>query len=198
MKITKHIKGLALIALIAIANIGYAQSTYKIHDNNNVAMKLSGTSTMHDWEMDATRAKGEAQLVFNEGSDSELASLKLLTFSLEVKDLKSDSKGLDKNAYKALKADTYKTISYKLSSSKQTPEKGGYLLTTKGKLTVAGVTKNIAMNMHLTVNENNSIICKGSYQLNMTDYNVEPPSFMFGAMSTGDATTLSFEVTYIK
>jgi hypothetical protein len=30
----------------------------------------------------------------------------------------------------------------------------------------------------------------------MTDYNVEPPKFMFGAMSTGDAVELHFSVVY--
>lgn len=194
----KYISSFLLIIMMAIAHLGYAQATYKIHDSKDVNIKLSGTSTLHDWEMDATRANGEAQFVFNSENESELASMKSLTFNLAVKDLKSDSKGLDKNAYKALKADEFKKIHYVLSSAIQSPEKGGYLLKTQGKLTVAGTTKNMAMDIHLIVNENNTITCEGTYQLNMTDYNVEPPSFMFGAMSTGDATTLSFKVTYIK
>ncbi len=194
----KQIKGLALIIMIGITNIGYTQARYKIQDTQDVAIKLSGTSTLHDWEMDATRAMGEAQFIFNSGNKSEITSLKALTFTLEVKDLKSDSKGLDKNAYKALKADKHKYIKYQLSTASMTPKKGGYLLKTHGKLTVAGKSKDIAMDIHLVVNGNNTVTCKGSYQLNMTDYEVEPPSFMLGAMKTGDATTLDFEVTYIK
>jgi len=30
----------------------------------------------------------------------------------------------------------------------------------------------------------------------MTDYNVKPPSFMFGAMKTGNTVTLDFTVVY--
>ncbi len=192
----KYLDGLALILMmIVISGIGYAQTTYKIQ---NVTMKLNGTSTLHDWEMDATRANGEAQLIFSTANESGLASVKSLTFALEVKDLKSDNKGLDKNAYKALKADKYKNISYKLTSSKESPEKGGYLLKTRGKLTIAGTTKDVAMDIHLVINANNTITYKGSYQLNMTDYGVEPPSFMLGAMKTGDALKLDFEVKYIK
>lgn len=193
-----HLKVLAIILMLGITGTGYAQAIYKIQDNKNVSMKLLGTSTLHDWEMDATRATGEAQFVFSTGNESELTEIKSLTFSLVVKDLKSDNKGLDKNAYKALKTDTYKNIKYKLSSAKFSPEKGGYLLKTQGKLTVAGVTKDIVMDIHLVVNKNNTVSCKGSYQLKMTDYNVEPPSFMLGAMTTGNATTLNFDVTYIK
>lgn len=192
----KYLDGLALILMmIAISSIGYAQTTYKVHD---VKLKLYGTSTLHDWEMDATRANGESQLIFNTENESELTSMKSLTFILEVKNLKSDNSSLDKNAYKALKADKYKTISYKLTSSKESPEKGGYLLKTRGKLTIAGTTKDVAMDIHLVTSENNTITYKGSYQLNMTDYSVEPPSFMLGAMKTGNALKLEFEVKYIK
>ncbi|CAN5185564.1 hypothetical protein BH23BAC2_BH23BAC2_01550 [soil metagenome] len=194
----KYLKGLALIAMITIANIGYAQAIYKIQDSKDVAMKLAGTSTLKKWEMDAKSATGEAQFVFKTGSGSELVSVQSLTFALEVKDLQSDSKGLNKHAYKALKADEFKDIHYELSSSTLSSEKGGYLLKTKGKLTIKGVTNDIVTDVHLVVNKNSTISFKGSYKLNMTDYNVEPPSFMLGAMKTGEAITLEFKVVYKK
>ena len=97
-----------------------------------------------------------------------------------------------------MKADEYKDIRYELSSSSISTEKGGYLLKTNGKLTVAGNTKDIVMDVHVVVNENSTISFKGSYKLNMTDYEVEPPSFALGIMKTGDAITLGFDVVYIK
>jgi polyisoprenoid-binding protein YceI len=193
MKIKKHIKGLVLIAMIGIAHIGYGQATYKIQDSKDVAMKISGTSTVHDWEMEAKKATGEAQFVFKNG---ELQSVESLTFALAVKDLQSDSNGLDKNAYKALKSDKYKNIQYKLSSSTLSSENGGYLLKAKGKLTIAGVTNDIVMDVHFVVKKNGAITSKGSYKMNMTDYKVDPPTFLFGAMKTGDAIALDFEVIY--
>ncbi len=193
MKTKKHIKGLALIAMIGIANIGNGQATYKIQDSKDVAMKLTGTSTVHDWEMEAKKATGEAQFVFKNG---ELQSVESLTFALAVKDLQSDSNGLDKNAYKALKSDEYKNIQYKLSSSTLSPEKEGYLLKAKGKLAIAGVTNDIVMDIHLVVNKNGAITSKGSYKMNMTDYKVDPPTYLLGTIKTGDAITLDFEVVY--
>ncbi len=199
-KMEKYLKGIALILMmIGISSIGYTQATYKIQDNNGVSLKIKGTSSLHDWEMDANRAKeGEAQFIFNEQNESELTSMKSLTFTLEVYALKGESKGLDNNAYKALRADKNKYITYKLTSATESAEKGGYLVKTKGKLTIAGVTKDIAMDIHLVVNKNKSVTLKGSYQLKMSDYKVEPPSFMMGMMTTGDTIKLNFEVTYIK
>lgn len=193
----KFINRLVIIAIITLTNIGYSQAIYKIQDSRDVFLKLNGTSTMHDWEMDANKATGEAQFIFDVANESELTSLKSLMFNLEVKDLQSDSKGLNKNAYEALKTDQFKDIHYKLSSSSLSPEKGGYFARTNGKLTIAGVTKDIIMDIHMVVNKNKTITCKGLYKLNMTDYNVEPPSFMMGIMKTGEITTLNFEVTYI-
>jgi polyisoprenoid-binding protein YceI len=79
-----------------------------------------------------------------------------------------------------------------------TRKKEGYLFQSYGKLTIAGVTRDIKMDVHSIINPDGTVTCKGSYKLNMTDYNVEPPSFMFGAMTTGDALTLNFEVIYTK
>jgi polyisoprenoid-binding protein YceI len=192
----KYLKGLAFIAMIGIANIGYAQAKYKIQETNDVAIKLTGTSSVHDWEMDANKAEGEAEFLFKTGTNGELQSVESLTFALAVKDLQSDSKGLDKNAYEALKANKFNTIQYKLSSSTFSSEKGGRLLKTKGKLTIAGVTNDIIMNVHLVVNKNGSVTFKGSYKLNMSDYNVDPPTYMFGTIKTGNVITLDFSAVY--
>ena len=197
----KYFKGSLVAVAIGLAGLDNinAQSNYKIEETKDVDMKLLGTSTLHKWEMDAKTVEGEAHFFFKPGKEDEIVSLKSLFFALEVKDLKSDSKGLDKNAYKALKSDEYKDIHYILKSATVSSEKDGkYLLKTRGKLTIAGVTKEITMDVYCVVNKDGTITCTGSDKLNMTDYNVKPPSFMLGAMKTGDAITLEFVVVYKK
>lgn len=191
-----------LIASIALCQIAFAQIeqkqvVYTIQKNDDIDMKLKGTSTMHDWEMDAISATGKALFFFKTNTKENLSALHTLTFTLLVKDLKSDSNGLNKKAYKALKIDEFKNIHYQLISATQTLEDDGYLLKTKGNLTLAGVTKKIDMDMHLLIHKDKTITCKGMYELKMTDYNVKPPSFLFGMMKTGDKTILNFDVTYM-
>jgi polyisoprenoid-binding protein YceI len=142
---------------------------------------------------------GNAQFNINPKLSSQLVSLGSLSFSLPVLNLKSGESKLDKNAYKALKTDRYKNIVYKLRSSKVMAGKNkGYLVKTQGDLTVAGVTKSISMDVICTVNPDASITCTGSEKLKMTDYNVEPPKFMAGAMKTGNNITLDFIIVYRK
>jgi polyisoprenoid-binding protein YceI len=189
----------ASLFMIGAMQLTQAQSTYKIQETKDIDMKLSGTSTLHNWVMNAQNTTGVAQFGFKETGDKELNSLKSLTFSLLVTDLKSGEKGLDKNAYKALKADKYKDIDYKLTSAIIMPEsEGKYLIKTKGKLTIAGVTKETDMDVYAVVNKNGSITCTGSDKLKMTDYSVKPPKFMLGAMKTGDAITLNYTLLYKK
>jgi hypothetical protein len=176
-----------------------AQTNYKLTADKDVNMKLSGTSTLHDWTMNAKTFGGEAQFGFKPGNEHQLISLKALTFSLAVLDLKSGESGLDKNAYKALKSDDYKSITYKLSAATITPDKGNkFLIKTRGNLTIAGVTKEVTMDVYGVVNADETISCTGSEKLNMTDYQVKPPKFMLGAMKTGDAITLDFTLVYKK
>jgi hypothetical protein len=188
--------GLIVICITAIYNNGYSQSIYSIKETNDSDIKLEGTSSMHDWEMEAHSSTGEAQFIFKSGSVIDLVSINSLSFAILVTDLKSDSNGLNKNAYEALKSNKYKDICYSLTSSTLKAEEGGYLIKSVGNLVIAGVAKEITMDVHGIINENGTITCNGSYKLNMTDYKVTPPSFMWGAMKTGENITLDFNVVY--
>jgi polyisoprenoid-binding protein YceI len=198
MKFVQKLSMMA-ICLMGITQILYAQSIYKISDSKGIDMKLSGTSTMHNWTMDAKTFSGQAEFGFKQGNANQLNSLKGLTFSLVVQNLKSGESGLDKNAYKALKSGQYKDIEYKLLSATIMPGKENkYLIKTQGNLSIAGVTKQVSMDVYCTVNQDASITCTGSDKLEMTDYKVKPPTFMLGAMKTGDAITLNYTLVFKK
>jgi len=181
-------------------NLGsYSQSSYKINNSKDIDMKLSGTSTLHNWTMDAKAFSGDAQFGFAPVKNDQINSLTSLSFALVVSNLKSGESGLDKNAYKALKAGQYKDIDYKLTSAIVSPEKDNkFLIKTKGNLSIAGITKQVAMDVSCAVNKDGTITCIGSDKLEMTDYKVKPPTFMLGAMKTGDAITLNYTLVYKK
>jgi polyisoprenoid-binding protein YceI len=192
------IMALSIFLIVGATQLLHAQTKYKIQETKDIDMKLSGTSTLHNWTMETQTFTGEAQFGFKSGN-IQLNSIKSLSFNLNVTDLKSGEKGLDKNAYKALKTDQYKDIVYKLSSAVIMPEKDGrYLIKTQGNLSIAGVTKDVAMDVYAVVNKDGSITCTGSDKLLMTDYQVKPPKFMLGAMKTGDAITLNYTIVYKK
>lgn len=194
-----HKRGITLVVccLVSFSQVALAQSTYVISDSKSNDMKLSGTSSLHDWDMNAHAFTGKAEFDFKKDDDQILVGLNSLTFSLPVINLKSDKKGLDKNAYEALHTGKYKNIAYTLLTAKVTPQKDHkFLVKTTGNLTISGVTKEVAMDVYCVVNKDDTIGCSGTESLKMSDYKVEPPSFMWGAMKTGDAVTLDFTMVY--
>jgi len=180
---------LLLIVIVVSPTKSFAQIS-KVITAHDGTMKLSGTSTMHDWDMNGVfQVSGNFKVA--EGSN-KLQSVSGLNFVLPVENLKSDKKKLDETAYKALKTEQYKDIYFKMTSSTITElQSNRYKITAHGNLTIAGVTKPITMEVFWVVNADRSVSCAGIQKLKMTDFKVEPPSFL-GFMKTGDDISLDF------
>jgi polyisoprenoid-binding protein YceI len=123
----------------------------------------------------------------SQGTPQQLVSL---IVSVPAESLKSGKGGMDKNAYSALKTDKNKHITFQLTSAK-IEEK---TIRCHGNLSIAGTTKQIDLDATYTIRPDGSFQFKGSKKLAMRDYNVDPPSFMFGSVTTGNEITVSFDV----
>lgn len=161
-----------------------AQTNYK----QTGAITIAGTSTMHDWTMTSKEVTYQADFELN--ADGTPTKLNTVSVTLPAESLKSGKGAMDNNAYKSLKTDKHKQITFQLTSSKL----NGKTITCSGNLTIAGTTKPVDIDVTYEV-KNGSLVCKGSRKIKMTDYNVEPPSFMFGSVKTGDEITVTFDVT---
>jgi len=177
----------------------YSQAIYNISNTKDVNMKLSGTSTLHNWNMNSKSILGQAKFKFSDGNSTELKDINSLTVTLPTTSLKSKEKAMDNNVYSALKADKYKDIIYKITSANIQPKQNNkYQVKTVGNLTVAGVTRQVNVDVYCQINDDQSITCSGNEKLKMTDYQVKPPTFLLGAMKTGDDVTLDFTVVFKK
>lgn len=173
-------------AMSFMVMMGIAQQSYR--QSGSTVFTIAGTSTMHDWTMTSQGATYSASIEVNaDGTPSKFTSV---TVTLPAESLKSHEKAMDKNAYKSLNTDKYKDITFQLTSSKI----AGKTITCNGNLTIAGTTKAIDVDVTYEV-KNSTLVCKGSKKLKMTEFKVEPPTFMFGAIKTGDDITVTFEVT---
>jgi polyisoprenoid-binding protein YceI len=174
------------LAFMLISLTSYGQGRYAQSSTSRIS--ISGTSTMHDWTMTSEKATYDAVFETNpQGVPQQVTSL---VVSVSAQSLKSGKNGMDKNAYAALKTDKHKQITFQLASGKI----DGKTIRCQGSLTIAGTTKQIEVETTYTILADGSIQCKGSKKLAMKDYNVEPPSFMFGSVTTGNEITVSFDV----
>jgi hypothetical protein len=163
-----------------------AQVTYT--QQGGTKLTVAGTSTMHNWTMVSTG--GSCTAVFEVNDKGKPTRLIILSVTLPAESLKSEKSAMDKNAYTALKTDKNKTISFNLVNATITSN----VIKVSGKMTIAGTTRETDVTAVFTVGADNSIQVKGFKKLVMTEYNVEPPSFMFGSVKTGDEITISFDL----
>lgn len=189
----KTLSVLILTLLLGTCSLN-AQTSYTINDLATI--KIEGTSTMHDWEMETRKVAGNAGFLL-EGN--EIKGIKSLNITIPSESLKSGKGPMDKNAYKALKTDDHKEIGFILTKVSKIERSGDkFILTSEGRLTIAGATRNIQLMATVLPKGNGEIQCTGDTVIKMTEYEVEPPSFMFGSVKTGDQLKIAFDVTFTK
>ncbi len=181
----------SLVIMIASYTSG-PLATYKT-DEAKSSLKIEGTSTMHDWEIKADGMDGTMEVdIYDDSID-----IKALKLRVPVKSLKSGKGPMDANTHKALKANDHPYITYELSKiNKMTAAGNGIInLVTEGRLTVAGQTRTLSIPIKAKVLQH-GIELSGTTSFRMTQFKVEPPSFMFGSVTTGDDITIHFNINY--
>ena len=182
----KTIVGLLMLAIVFMAMTGKSQDRY-VQTGSSI-ISIAGTSTLHDWTMTTSEATCEAAFEMN--AQGKPASLTSLVVTIAAESLKSGKNAMDKNAYAALKTDKHKQITFQLVSAKIE----GKTIQINGKLTIAGVTRPVEVQATFETLSDGTMQFKGTRQIMMTDYNVEPPSFMFGSVTTGNEITVAFDM----
>jgi hypothetical protein len=179
-----------LCGLLISAN---SSGQVKYYSNGGVKLIIEGTSNIHDWDMKSDKGTCTAEfLITPTGYPGGLSALQ---FTVPAESLKSDSKAMDKNTYKALNANKHNTISFVASHAVIKPNATkGFTLVARGKLTISGVSRDVELVANGVVNPDKSITYSGTYKLKMTDYKVNPPNIMLGAIKTGDAVTVKFDL----
>lgn len=191
MKTFKTIQFTMLIVML-FGFVGFLHSQAKFTAKNNISLAVSGTSTMHDWVMKS--GTGDCSATFVEDAKGNLTDLTALNFTVSVKSLKSGKDGMDKNAYKALKSDKAPTISATLKSATvSSVDNKNYSIKAVIKLTIAGKTVETDLIATAKRINDNSYAVKGEKKISMKDYGVEAPSFMLGAVKTGNDVVLNFD-----
>ncbi len=191
------IKKIALLMVISLSvyNGAIAQTNYESH---SMDISLTGTSTLHDWEMKA--ATGTSEAAFTVDADGNITSLTRLKFTLHAENLKSGHTVMDKNTYKALKTRDNPNITFVLTSATVTSKgSNNYLVDCAGTMSIAGTTK--ATNLLATAHYNpsdKSFTVTGVKKMKMTDYNVKPPTVMLGTIKTGNDISIAYNLKFTR
>ena len=174
-------------------------------------MRLEGTSNIHDWQVESSLIGGFLEVGPNfpleytplakPGKLDARAEPFITVHMLKSvdKDGRPYSDRMDQDMYECLRADEYPKISYDLTelTLKETAKNKDrpFIFEAKGQLAVAGVTNQITMPLNILPLGGNELKISGSVKLNMTDFQIDPPSMgrSPGMIKIGDEVKLSFE-----
>lgn len=178
-----------LVLCFSFATGMQGQETYRVDD---FQMSVSGTSSLHDWTSSVTDLSGQAEITMKNGILTDIPSLNL---KIRVEGIES-TKGriMDNKTYKALESDDHPYITFRLSklAVKNQADKQ-ITVTATGNLTIAGKTRSVSLDAQGT-KQGNAIHFKGSKDLKMTDFGIDPPTAMLGALKTGDDITIDYSL----
>lgn len=180
-----------LIALtIASTTAIKAQSLSLTGTNNSVV--VSGTSSLHDWEMILSGFNASTKL--NQQDDGSMV-LESAVFTANANNLSSDNSLMDKKAHEALNAKKAPEISFRQSETVTIPAGGEKSLRIKGNLKIAGQSKSVTIPVNVTPQSNGSLLVKGTLPITMSDYKMDPPTAMFGTVKAGDEVKVNFNIS---
>jgi len=182
-------------ALCWLPATSIAQTGYH---SKSAIITIKGTSNVHDWEMKATNGHTDAS--FTLSSAGKLTAITSLSFTIAVKNLKSEHTGMDNNTYKALKEKSHPTITFVLTSATVTETSANnYMIKCNGQLTIAGKTNQTDIMATGVFNPaDKSLVVSGLKKIKMTDYGVAPPKALLGTIKTGNEVSIGYTLKFTK
>ena len=202
MKPVRHLASVAALA-IALPLVAQAAVPVPVTLGANSTLTVHGTSTLHAWEA-TTHQTSVAVMRADDATVTDLRGLAKagqvtsVDIKVPVTTLKSDKEGLDKNMYKALKAEPFPDITVRLGrfTLPATGSAGDTLaVQAEGTLTIAGQSQPAILPGKLYPG-GGGLWLDGQYTLKMSTFGIKPPTMMMGTIKVGDAVTIRYHLQF--
>lgn len=211
--VTGLIAGLALL----IPGVCHAQLQYVPSDESRVW--IEGTSTVNDFTCSTKQIEGHARLSLEEqkqpppsepqaaldtsGSQYSLPSTApespIVQARVPVRALDCGKRRQNEDLYEAMKASEHPAIRYEIVNAEvvAAPDtsRDHYVVEAIGNLTIAGETRTVRLTLDGRRLDDGRIHARGSLPMQMTDFNVDPPTAMLGLIRVRDSVTVHFDIT---
>lgn len=156
---------------------------------------ISGTTNIGSWNCSQNQAEGKIKFIENEdGRD-----IKNLNLNIPVNEFSNckppagPSSGQERAVHKYLKAEDHPNATFVLKRTHPQAVKNEAFF--YGVLTIAGVSNNIRANVSIN-NTGEKLKISGIQKLNMTDFEIDPPTGLFGTIRARDEVEVEFEIIF--
>lgn len=191
---------LLITLLLSLNQISTAQSSgIQLTLESGHEMVIDGTSNIRDWDASAKTIK--PTFVMKEFDMNNLSSLsaehfETLELSIPVNDIEAGSGKLTSNIHKYLKGKDHPNITFNLTSIDSVTVNGNSAtINASGVINAAGIDNETSMTVNATF-ENGSVTFSGTQPLLMTDFNIDPPTALFGTIRAKDEIDIIYSLTF--
>lgn len=209
--------GLAVGLVLLSPAVCNAQLQYVPSDDSRVW--IEGTSTVNDFTCSTQQIEGHAELVIQEvlarrpgreqpdtahtRSTSAPAPVDTPTVQarVPVRTLDCGKRRQNEDLYEAMKVNEHPAIHYEIVSAEvvAAPDssRDHYTLEAIGNLTIAGETRTVRLTLQGRRLDDGRVHAQGTLPVQMTHFNVDPPTAMLGLIRVRDEITVHFDVTAV-
>jgi polyisoprenoid-binding protein YceI len=187
----------ALLSLTAPLASAQSNSAVRLQLEPGSEITLEGTSTLHAFHCKTNKLN--AYVDVDPGYATDLTKVARPIVSVQVnivvKTLTCGNTTMDNNMYATLKANENQIIKYRLSGYDIVDGSAtGFAANTKGTLTIAGKEKAIDFRVNASRLAEGKATAEGEESLLLTDFGIQPPSFMFGRLKVGNEIKVKFNL----
>lgn len=188
-------------AALALTTWSWAATVQYETVRDETWVEVEGDSTLHAWSARSTEPTAESKLAMDPAwwdatvAEGDTVDLKL-TFHLPAASLTSGRRSLDRVMHDALLAGDYPEISYRLTAAtvREVREDESRVLLLEGEYTCAGVT--LPAETEVVIRRSGEqLVIEASRDMLMTDFEIDPPRAMLGAVRAADEVTVSVQWT---
>ena len=149
---------------------------------------VHGHSTLHNWSVTGRTLNGKLILAGHWTSQPTI-NIELLHVTIPVATLKgSDGSGMTDTVMHALHRKTHPDITFIVTHARPQPQNkhGIYLFRTAGLLKINGIMRKEYMTLQIVPHAHGLVTVNTRLTLKMRDFNVTPPTAMFGIIRAGN------------
>jgi polyisoprenoid-binding protein YceI len=183
---------LLIFALAALLLSAPAAAQLQFQQGSTITVE--GTSSVQSWSCATTQLAGSAQA---EVSGRTLSGLSGLRLTIPVQGLDCRNRQMNGKLREALNAGAHPQIRYTVTAAEVgAPDgQGRFSVTVTGRLEMAGATRTVRTTAQGVPAADGQFRFTGRVPLKMSDYGIDPPTAMLGALRAGDEVTVVYDVT---
>jgi len=187
----------AAIGLGATAAVAQSPSAIRLRLEPGSEITIQGTSTLHEFHCKTDKIMAYVDVDPSYTKDLTKIAKPLVSVKVNIvaKTLSCGGGTIDNNMYKTLKADQFQMIKYTMSGyDLLDATQSSFTADTKGTLQIAGQDKAVDIKINAARLAEGKATAEGEQTIKLTDFGIEPPSFMFGRLKVGNEVKVKFNL----